>query len=203
MMSRYFAIIPAAGLSTRMGRPKLLLSFGEGTLISGTISAWRQSRVDAVLAVARSDDSELAAACRHAGAAVVAPDAPPPDMKVSVQAALQFIQQHLQPAAHDAFLVAPADMPRLSPAIIDRLIEQHALNDADAILVPFVAGQRGHPVLFPWPMASLVNDLATQEGLNVLVDRGPMVAVPCDDLVARGNDPFADIDTPEDYQRLQ
>jgi molybdenum cofactor cytidylyltransferase len=186
-----------------MGRPKLLLPLEGRPLIAATIGAWRQSRVTEALVVVRPGDTELAEACRQCGATVVWPNAPPPDMKASVQEALRHIERALHPTPQDAFLVAPADMPKLSPAIINRLIEQHDRTSGEEILVPQITGQRGHPVLFPWRMADKVHQLAGEEGLNVLVDQGPLGMVPCDDLVSAGDQPFADIDTPADYRRLR
>ena len=75
-------------------------------------------------------------------------------MKASLQAALRHIDANFAPAASDAFLVAPADMPRLSAAIINRLLDEHYANPESAILVPTLRGRRGHPVLFPWSFGS-------------------------------------------------
>ena len=169
-MPHYFAIIPAAGHSMRMGQAKLLLPLDGQPLVVHTIRAWQQSRVDHVLAVVRKDDAPLAAAVRSAQAMLIVPDRAPPDMKASVQAALHYIEEQLAPESADAFLVAPADMPRLSPGIINRLIEQHA-SDTSRMLAPTQAGRRGHPVLFPWPLAAEVHRLAPDEGLDAVVRR--------------------------------
>src|SRR5436305_1261389 len=151
MTTRHFAIVPAAGNSARMGRPKLLLPVNGRPLIAHVIEAWERSSVDRVVVVIRPGDEALADAVKSkvqspkskvdapaildlgpwtldlfAGKIdVVIPESPPPDMKASVQAALGHIEQRYSPSARDGFLVAPADMPRLSPAIIDRLIQRH------------------------------------------------------------------------------
>src|SRR5437868_3875013 len=67
-MPHYFAIIPAAGHSTRMGQAKLLLPVAGEPLIVLTIGAWRRSRIDHVLAVVRNDDAPLASVVRSAQA---------------------------------------------------------------------------------------------------------------------------------------
>ena len=201
---RTFAVVPAAGHSARMGRPKLLMRLGDTTLLALIVDAWRRSRVDRVLVVVRPDDAEVADAARQLGVDVVVPESPPPDMKASIQAGLRHIERHDAPASADAFLVAPADIPRLSSAIVDRLIDRHG-NSADPrrILVPTLAGQRGPPVLFPWPLFNEVFALANNEGLNAIVDRHSATLVPCDDLIAAGEQPFADVDTPDDFDRLR
>jgi len=200
-MARHFAIIPACGQSTRMGRPKLLLPLEGKPLVCHALAAWRASSVASITAVVRRDDTELAAALAESGADVVLPSLPPADMKASVQAALSHITSRHAPSVDDSFLVAPADIPRLSPAIVDALISRHD-EQPGSILVPTLAGRRGHPVLFPWLLSEHVFRLQEDEGLNSLASRFPPVEVPCDGLVPAGSRPFADIDTPEQYQAL-
>ena len=93
-------------------------------------------------------------------------------------------------------------MPRLSPAIIDFLLEQHPAH-SQRILVPTLAGSRGHPVLFPWSLAKEVHALATEEGLDALVRRHQPLLLPCDEVIEPAAiNPFTDIDTPDDLRRL-
>src|SRR5262245_14413038 len=132
---RYFAIVPAAGNSARMGEPKLLLPLAGAPLITHVLWAWQNSRVDHVIAVIRPGDDRLAETVRAASIEPVIPAAPPPDMKASIQAGLRHIAAQFSPTASDAYLVAPADMPRLSPGVIDALIKRHHSAE-EKILVP-------------------------------------------------------------------
>ena len=201
-MPRFFAIVPAAGHSTRMGEPKLLLPLAARPMIAHVLSAWQKSGVNRVLVVVRPGDERLAEVVRAAGAECIVPPVPPPDMKASIQAALQQIESDCSPGPMDAFLVAPADMPRLSSAVIDALIGQHRADRAQ-ILAPTLAGRRGHPVLFPWTLAGEVQMLTGPEGLDAVVRRHPTREIACDWLVVDdGSDPFADLDTPDDYRRI-
>ena len=202
MTARHFALIPAAGHSTRMREPKLLLPLNGQPLILHTIAAWQRSQVDRVFVVIRPGDESLVQIVRPTGVEVVIPATPPPDMKASLQAALRHIEREFAPTSNDAFLGAPADMPQLSAAIIDRLIAQHRAESAQKILAPTLGGQRGHPVLFPWPLASEVHALGAHEGLDAIVHRHPPALVACEDLVSVDEYPCADIDTREDFQRL-
>jgi len=201
-MPRTFAILPAAGHSTRMGQPKLLMPLTGRPLVRHTIEAWQRSCVDHLIVVVRPGDQALADVVQAAGAVLVVPEIPPPDMKASIQAALRHIEHGLLPEAHDAFLVAPADMPCLSAAVINRLIDKHFSSGEASILVPVIAGRRGHPVLIPWQFAADVHCLPAEAGLNVIVEGLNSRLIACEDLVLPDEYPFADINTPEDFQRL-
>jgi len=203
-MSRAFAIVPAAGHSVRMGQPKLLLPLEGRPLIAHVLDAWRRSGMERIVVVVRADDATLAAAV-HALAIpqvdLVQPEVPPPDMKASIQAALRHIAGTSSPTPDDCFVVAPADMPQLSPAIIQALRNEYN-REPGRIVVPLAGGRRGHPVLFPWPLAGKVHALGQEEGLDMLVKQGSLAEVDCDGWISRNETPFTDIDTPEEYRRL-
>jgi molybdenum cofactor cytidylyltransferase len=183
-----------------MQQPKLLLSWKGKTILEHVIAAWKASQVRAVAVVVRQEDQELANVAERAGALLVRPPLPPPDMRASVSFGLGEIRRLFQPTAHDAWLVAPADLPRLSTQVIDRLIAEHAAQP-DAALVPIAGSRRGHPVLFPWHWTTRVRHLEPEEGLNTLVRDGLTREIQCDHLL--GPDAFDDVDTPEDYERLK
>lgn len=190
-----FAIIPAAGRSRRMGRPKLLLPWGGRTLMDHVLSIWRASSVDRVVVVLHREDSELIDLCRRWRVETVVPDVPPPEMKDSVAAAMTFIREAHRPTDADAWLMAPADMPTLSIAVIHRLVATHDAK-RPRILVPTHAGRRGHPVLFPWALAAEVLQLEPHEGVNQLLRGHAVKELPCSvDALP------ADIDTPQDYEQ--
>ncbi len=202
---RAFAIIPAAGESRRMGSPKLLLPLQGVPLIAHTIAAWQAAGLTP-LVVVRPSDTQLADACRAYGAEVLVPNAPPAEMKVSVQLALRHVRERHQPADDFAWLLAPADMPRLSPAIIGRLLTEHQASvfgkQTTEILVPTCAANRGHPVLFPWSLAEQVDLLAADEGVKALLTRNPVREIACDHLLTNGHAAFADVDTRAEYEAL-
>ncbi|HEX5443932.1 MAG TPA: nucleotidyltransferase family protein [Pirellulales bacterium] len=192
---RSFAIIPAAGRSQRMGQPKLLLPWEQWTVIEQVLAAWKDSRVSAVVVTVHPGDDELIARCRAAGVDVAVVDPPPADMKASVAAGLAYAAANYHPLPSDVWLLAPADMPRLSARLIDQVLGAHDPADP-RVLVPRAGDYRGHPVLFPWPLASEVDGLAEDAGINALVAAAGPREIDCDDVAA-----FADLDTPDDYER--
>jgi len=192
-----FAVVPAAGQSERMGCPKLLLPWGDTTVIGQVVAVWRASRVRHVLAVCRPYDTALQTACREAGATVVVPDEPPAEMKDSVRCALQFAERQFGAGEEDVWLLAPADMPRLSQGVVDQLLATHD-PARPAILTPVIRGERGHPVLFPWGLAAAIDQLGADEGIDALVRRYAARRVPVDQSGI-----LQDLDTPADYAKLR
>jgi molybdenum cofactor cytidylyltransferase len=189
-----------------MGTPKLLLLLEGRPLIRHTMEAWRRSKVERIAIVVRSDDAELIAIVAETAANeprihLVIPPRPPPDMKVSIQMGLRHVEQQDRPSGADAFLVAPSDMPRLSSAVIDALLDAHR-GSPDRILVPTVGARRGHPVLLPWSLAGEVHALAPEEGLDAVVHRHEPLLIPCERLLSANESAFDDVDTPAEYQRL-
>jgi molybdenum cofactor cytidylyltransferase len=198
---RTFAIIPAAGRSRRMGQPKLLLPWGNATVIEQVLAVWTTSRVNHVVVVVDPVNQQLARACAKSGVEVVIPDEPPCEMKDSALFGLHRIEQHA-PDVLDAWLVAPADMPGLKREVIDLLVASHSAavvrGETPCIRIPRYAGRRGHPVLFPWPLAAEVAKLGADQGLDALVARHRVEHIE----VAAAGVP-EDFDTPEEYDRVR
>ncbi|MDG2385504.1 MAG: nucleotidyltransferase family protein [Pirellulaceae bacterium] len=192
-----YAIIPAAGHSQRMGTPKLLLPWGNRTVIDHLLEIWQASSVCRVVIVIRADDEALEAVCRCHDVDIVLPKKAPADMKQSVIHGLNHLVERYAPDSSASWLLAPADMPTLEVDVIERLIKARD-KFPQSILVPTFDSQPGHPVLIPWTLASRVSQLAMNEGLNALIKRSTrqQIAMP------RHQRP-EDIDTPADYQRLQ
>lgn len=218
---RFFAIVPAAGHSRRMGRPKLLLPLrmdfepsgkasgrgpagtstpSERPVINYVLAAWRGAGVDAAVAIVRRDDPALAQVCQTSGALVVSPPNAPPDMKTSVWHGLEFIRQQFAPADEDCWMLAPGDMPWLRSATIRAVMEVCRANPGRAV-APVCQGRRGHPAAFPWPMAAEVARLGPDEGVKALLEQEePLEArLPATESLAC----LTDLDTPEQYERLR
>jgi len=190
-----YAIIPAAGESRRMGKPKLLLPWKQGRIIDAVLQAWSASQVDQVVVTVRADNRALQKQCLQHDVEVVVPEQPPIDMKRSVLYGVDYIRRRYLPADADSLLLAPADMPELSAPLIDILLAAHDPADP-RLLAPDVDGQRGHPLLIPWQLAGEIRRLEEEEGINKLWDRLPMALVDADQPGA-----LQDIDTPEEYQQ--
>jgi molybdenum cofactor cytidylyltransferase len=176
-----------------MGRHKLLLPWGDSTLIEAVLARWQASSVDRVVVVVRPSDEELIRVCRQTEAEVVVPASDPKEMKTSVQIALRHIEERYAPRDSDAWLLAPADMPELPSQVVDKLLLAHANCPVD-VLAPTFDGRRGHPVLFSWSVSQDVHQLRADEGVNAILRRHTIHELPCEFAAIH-----QDLDTPSDY----
>ena len=200
-----FAVVPAAGLSRRMGQPKLTMSLAGRPVIEHLLSALDQPGVDAVVIVFRRGDEKLAAtlkqtpAQQHARVLSVQPETDPPDMRTSVEIGLAAINERFSPGDDSVWLLIPADHPVLDGDVVRELLAAQSQSDAD-VLVPTHDGERGHPTLFRWPLADRVPQIPTDCGLNWLV-RHESVSV--DEIEVATDSVLVDLDTPEDFRKLE
>jgi molybdenum cofactor cytidylyltransferase len=192
------AIVPAAGASRRMGRPKLLLSFGEGTVVGGVVAALRGGGAGEVVLVAAPDDEALAAWVRGEGLRLAVNPHPEEGMLSSIRAGLAAVGGTAWlAAAARAILVTPADLPRLSPETVRAVLA--ALAAGVPLAVPVVAGRRGHPLGIAPRLLAEIDRLDLATGLRQLLDRhsAELREIPVDDPGC-----LHDVDTPADYARL-
>jgi molybdenum cofactor cytidylyltransferase len=195
-----FAVVPAAGRSTRMGRPKVLLPLGGRTVIERVIDTLELAGIDRILVVTSPELPEVAAVVRNAGAHAVELTAPTEHMRETVQHGLDWIEAHWSPQPSDAFLLVPADHPTLDVTAIAVLLVAKMQHSQFSIFIPTYGGKRGHPALVGWQHVAGIRQSAPSEGLNSYfrrhVDETLEVAVTSASVLL-------DLDTPEEYERLR
>src|SRR5438876_757506 len=102
-----FAVVPAAGHSTRMGRTKLALPLGGRTVIEHVVTALREGGAEHVLVVVGPHVPELGPLALAAGAGVCQLTEATPDMRATVEHGLRHLERLHSPRLTDAFLLAP------------------------------------------------------------------------------------------------
>ena len=182
-----------------MGRPKLLLPFGAGTVISCVLEALRAGGVDATYVLVRKDDVALQQELSRHDVSIVPTPEPTADMRESVELLLTLIALEMHPEPDDAWLLVPADEPTLDARGVRGLIAEWRASPT-GILVPVHGGRRGHPTLFGWTFSEYVDSIPAGEGLNRLlrIDPGEVREIP-----VASPEILQDLDTPEDYERLR
>lgn len=195
-----FALLPAAGRSERMDRPKLLLPFGAGTVLEAVILGCRSAGVGHVLVVVSPELPQLAALATQAGASALLLPSPTNAMRETVEFGLRWIEAEWAPQPDDAWLLIPADHPTLEPAVIRKLLEAKDRFPQWSIFIPTYRGRRGHPALIGWKHVPMIRAFPQDYGLNAYLreQAAQTREVPVDQESI-----LFDLDTPDDYAKLQ
>src|SRR5262245_50246992 len=191
------AIVPAAGRSTRMGRPKLLLRLGGETVIARVVTALKAGGAERAIVVAPPANSaegpEIASEAARAGAEVVVPQTRPAEMRDSIELGLTALARGDRV---ERVLLVPGDTPGVTPELVSRLLEC-AAHSPGSIVVPRCDGRRGHPVVIPWNIARTIPELPEGLGVNALAGKHPERVL---ELAVAEADVVADLDTLDDLR---
>jgi molybdenum cofactor cytidylyltransferase len=193
-----FAVVPACGQSTRMGRPKLALPLGEQSVLERVVETLRAGGVERVVVVIGPNGLELAPLAASAGADVQALADQTPDMRTTVERGLDWIEERHHPALDDRWFLAPADHPAFAPSVVCDLLAAMA-QGRHSIIVPTHEGRRGHPALFRWHHAAGIRAFHPNQGINSYLrsHTEALLELPVTDAGI-----LANLDTPEDYAQL-
>jgi molybdenum cofactor cytidylyltransferase len=188
---RVGAVVLAAGEAQRFGAPKLLMAFGESTVLGCVVSALRGAAISPIVVVAGGHGEEIAQTLRGSGARVVSNPAPERGMVSSIRVGMEAL-----PADLDRFLIALGDQPRVGAEVIRHLLRAHRAC-GKGIAIPIYRGKRGHPVVFAGRCCAEILALRDDRTLRDVVHshQDDVVEVECaSDAVTQ------DIDTREEYE---
>jgi molybdenum cofactor cytidylyltransferase len=183
-------LVLAAGGSSRLGRPKQLLPYGDTTLLDHVLDVARACRFDQLLCVVGGGAEDVRAAVDFGGAQVVENPAFGDGCSSSIAAALGAVDRRA-----DVLVLLLGDQPGVSPATVTTLLAGR--GDAPLAVCAYADG-RGHPLAFSRPMFGALAALHGDKAVWKLLDRlGDQVA----DVEISGPVP-RDIDTWEDYRAV-
>lgn len=191
-------IILAAGLSTRMGAPKLTIEIEGTPIISRVVRAALASELHRVILVVGLTDSRIMEALGPVAedprlSRVVNPH-PEAGMSSSMRKGMESVD-------HEAagIIILLGDQPGITGNIINELLAAF-LREQTKIIVPYVLGRRTTPVIFP---ASLFPELMKETGdiggRNVLKRHADLIV----ELEMGQDYDDADLDTPEDLEKIR
>jgi molybdenum cofactor cytidylyltransferase len=186
------ALLLAAGESRRMGKPKLLLPFGQKTIVEHIVDNILQSKADKVLVVLGSHQEEIFSKILDRPILSVVNHRYKKGMLSSIQTGFEAL-----PRDTVAALVCLGDQPFIPNTVHDRLIASYERTQK-GIVLPVYKKKRGHPILIDLKHKKEVLNLSPDLGLRALVQKHPQ------DVQEVGVDtPYIlkDIDKPEDYAR--
>ncbi|MFH1153998.1 MAG: NTP transferase domain-containing protein [Pseudomonadota bacterium] len=153
------AILPAAGLSSRMKAYKPLLPLGEGTLLSTAIRAFKDCGIRDIRVVTGFREQDLVRVILEEGAIPVPNPGYQQGMFSSVQAGISSLDSRCE-----AFFVLPADIPLVRPSTLATLMA--AFFRDGGIVYPVFQGIQGHPPLISSRFRRAVLDWPGQDGLR-------------------------------------
>lgn len=189
-------VILAAGRSSRMGRPKALLSVdvNDDTFVGRVIRTARDAGLQPLFVIGRRGDTRLANEVHGGGATFLVNDDPDRGQLSSIQTGL---------AAADAagaagIMVMPVDVPLVSASVL-RDVLAAAAEDGVRIARATYRGRHGHPVLFTRAVFEELRSADPAIGARAVVraDPGRVRDVEVDEPGV-----VQDIDTPDDYRRV-
>lgn len=152
------AVILAAGLSSRMGESKPLLSLGDRSLLAHCRAVFAACGLTEILVVVGHRGEATAAAAEALGLRRVVNGEYRRGMFSSIQCGVAAL-----PGDIDAFFVLPVDIPLVRSATVEALLA--AASDPETVLHPVFAGRRGHPPLIP---AALIPSILAHDGAGGL-----------------------------------
>jgi len=188
----WIPVILAAGLSRRMGRPKLLLRYRERSVLAWTIQA--------------------VAAATGREPLVVAPSSGPVLREAMAQGVLAACNAHADEGLSSSLKVAAAatgqrgllvflgDQPKVSGSAVAQVLDQMAAAPDAWLVSPLFRGSvPGHPVYVSRHLLARVDSLTGERGARALAKDAPPDRIW---TVMVDEEPPADLDTPEDWKRL-
>ena len=187
------AIILAAGLSVRMGCPKLLMPLGRSTILDTTVRNYLDSEVSEIIVVLGPKPERSAKLLSNYPVKIAVNYEHAKGMSSTIKAGLNTINSKAR-----GIMLALADQPLVNAEIINQLLEVFRVNKSH-IIMPVYKEKRGHPVIFSsiymHELLMLDGDAGAREVIIRHQDNVSEVRVYCNGVII-------DIDSQQDYQHI-
>lgn len=183
-------LVLGAGGSRRLGRPKQLLPYRDGTLLGHVVGVARACQFDQLVVAIGGAADEVRASVDLAGADIVVNDAYGAGCSSSIAAALGALDPRCE-----VMVLMLGDQPGVSPGAVAALLAGR--RDAPLAVCRYADGL-GHPIAFARGTFAELAALHGDKGVWRLLDRraGEVREVPVAGRIPR------DVDTQEDYEAV-
>ena len=186
-------VVLAASASTRMGTPKALLPVSGRSAVEVVVATLRAAGCAPVVVVTGRHASEIRSGADLAGCVVVEHRGWADGRTSSLQAGLAAV-----PADAAAAVLALVDMPLVHAETVRHLLAAwEASAPGPDVVVPWLAGRRGHPVVLSRTLFAAIAALGPDAPLRDLLRTRVRLDVEVDDPGV-----LVDLDTPEDLAHL-
>jgi molybdenum cofactor cytidylyltransferase len=189
------AIILAAGKSARMGQNKLLMKWGNMTVIEKVIQTIQDSGIEGVILVTSNELQDAIYELRFTNY----------DLRITINqtnhemlSSLQLGLQN-QKAASEATIICLGDQPQIESRSVRAVCEAYQKSKSN-LVVPSYQNRRGHPWLVAKPLwneiLNMKENQTPRDFLNAHANEIEYVNVDTPTILQ-------DLDTPEDYLKYK
>ncbi|MDP2209880.1 MAG: nucleotidyltransferase family protein [Bacteroidota bacterium] len=137
-----YAVILAAGESSRMGSPKALLQIHGKTFLEHLVATLRNAGLHEISVVLGHDSDKIITQLPDLNVSFIINENYQKGQLSSIQAAIRSV-----PKDCDAIMICPIDRPLISTELIKKLIEAY-MKTKPPIVIPIFDAKRGHPIIF-------------------------------------------------------
>jgi len=193
-LTQIAAIVLAAGGSTRFGQCKQLLDWRGKPLLAHVSDVALRAGLDPIIAVLGCNAKETRAALEARTVQTVMNWGWEGGLSTSVQTGLAGV-----PPEAEAAIFLQSDQPLVTPDLLQAIVDRFEQTGA-SIVHPVSAGSRGTPVLFSRRFFPELLTVTGDEGGRSLITQYPEAVSTVQVTEPRT---LMDIDTPDDYEKLQ
>jgi len=186
------AILLAAGQSKRMGQPKMLLPWGNETVLTHVVSVFQKAGLEDILVITGGAREQVESLVANLDVKVIYnKDHSNGEMLSSIQCGIKALTRQTQ-----GMLIGLGDQPQVQEGSV-RMVCEAFQESKSNIIVPSYQMRRGHPWLVARPLwGDLLNLNPPQSSRDFLNQHADQIQyVDLDDPNI-----LADLDTPDDYQ---
>jgi molybdenum cofactor cytidylyltransferase len=188
------AVVLAAGLSRRMGRPKMALPWGETTVIGRVVRVLLAAEVEDIVVVTGGNRKEVEASLDGLPVRTAFNDEfANGEMLLTLKRGLITLRDEVEAA-----LVVLGDQPQIKLVVVQAVIA--AYEDCNhPFVVPSYQMRRGHPWLVARTLWNDLLELHSPATMRTFLDQN---AININYVNVNSPSILQDLDTPEDYQRF-
>ncbi|MEA3462805.1 MAG: XdhC family protein [Bacteroidota bacterium] len=188
---RVQAVILAAGESLRMGKPKMLLPFGDGNMIENVVGCSISSLNEKTTVVLGANAGPIEESIGNSQVEIVQNENYRKGMLSSLQCGLKSLSGPI-----DGMMVLLGDQPLMDTETLNRLILAFR-RSTRGIFIATYQGKRGHPVLISRKFFNEILNMSDQRNLRDFIAQYPEEI---EEVESDQPGVLKDIDTEQEYQ---
>lgn len=188
-------VILAAGASTRMGRPKQLLQWGNTSLIKHVLTIAKSTNLPDIFVVLGANSAGIKAHLGDISASIITNELWHEGLGQSIAFAVKHLLHSHKTFKAALFLLG--DQPFVTKTHLDKMLMTYNSNDEKIIATQYTKEKIGVPALFDAHYFSELSGLQGDKGANLVLKKyAPKVDRVIPDFKT------IDIDTIEDYNKV-